>query len=328
MKLVRVVFALLVLSLYFNVPAEAGESDHAGSLYKSAAGGAKATVLFDIEVERAAGQTKVRLKADGAIKDYREVRLKKNVAVGRPDRMYLDIRDVRLAGKIPARQVGTSLSRVRNALRTTGVRVVFDSNLDTLFEYTISEQPDGLLVTIREPSAAPAVIADTLPVDKPAALPEIVIAPAVTTIRPEPNTAGELDLLIVASESPNQIQEWLSGSPDLRTSLQIIKTARPDEVINTSFLVTGMTSDSNGNYAVEVSFTLLDPSGKPVLSERNFAKTSGRAPSAPTFIMADPELAFTLDEFDPVGEYTIIGIVEDLINNKMARTSLRIALEK
>ena len=114
----------------------------------------------------------------------------------------------------------------------------------------------------------------------------------------------------------------------MKISLQILKTAKPDQVITTSFLVTGVSSDSNGDFSFTVSFTLLDPDGKPVLSKRRYAKTSGRAPANPAFIMAVPELAIIMGESDPAGEYTIIGLVEDLTNNKIVRTSLRIMLEK
>jgi len=206
--------------------------------------------------------------------------------------------------------------------------VVLDSNLDGLFNYRISEQPDGLIVTILEPSGDPAVFAGVMDGNESGAQPEKVKAPAVVTIHPEPKAEGDLSLLIVAADSPEQTREWLDSSDDHKTGLQILKTAKSDQMINTSFLATGVTSDSNGDFSVEVSFTLLDPYGKLVLTKRNFAKTSGRAPVNPGFFMAEPELAIILGESDPAGEYTIIGIVEDLTNNKMVRTSLKIRLEK
>ena len=331
MKLARVLFVLFVLSLTVTALTEARESIPSippGSLFAPAPTEAEATVLFGIEIERAAEETKVHLKADGAIKDYREVRLKKNAAAHRPDRLYLDVKNVLFARPIPAKKVGTALSQVRTGLRPDGVRVVFDSNLDGLFKYTISEEPDGLLVTIREPSAANAVIADLRQGSESGAEPEEVIAPGAETIYPEAKAAGDLNLVIATSDMPEQSQEWLDSSPDRKMGLKIIKTAKPDQMISTSFLVTGVTPDGNGDFSVAVSFTLLDPHGKPVISERRFAKTSGRAPTNPAFVMADPELAFTLDESDPAGQYTIIGLVEDLTNNKMARTSSRLTLEK
>ena len=111
MKSARVLSVLLSLSIFFSAAAVADK--------------ACATVLYAIEIERGATETKVHLKADGPIRDYREVRLKKDVAARRPDRMYLDLKQVRLAGPIPVKQVGTALAKVRNARRPEGLRVVF-----------------------------------------------------------------------------------------------------------------------------------------------------------------------------------------------------------
>lgn len=123
---------------------------------------AAATVLFDIEVEHSATETRVFLRANGPIKDYNKVALAKDIKANRPDRIYFDIKNVNLAGPIQPQIVGTALAQVRSAARTDGTRIVFDSSLDELFEYQVSEQPDGLLVTIKEPSAATSVIAGLL----------------------------------------------------------------------------------------------------------------------------------------------------------------------
>jgi hypothetical protein len=326
MKLAGLLFVWLFVSL--NVGGAASASMPPGSLSKPAAPPAKATVLFDIEIAPAAAETRVQLKADGAITDYREVRLQKNVAAGRPDRMYLDIKNVRLAGPIPAKRVGTALAKVRTGPRTDGFRVVFDSSLDGLFDYTISEQPDGLLITIREPAAEPAAIAAMIPAAEPEAAPEKIIVGDLVTIYPEPRAAGDLNLLIVPADSPEQAREWLNRSPDRNIGMQIMRTAKPEQDINTSFLVTGVSADRDGDFSVEVSFALVDPSGQLVSSKRRFAKTSGRAPTTPAFFIADPELDIILGESDPAGEYTIIGSVEDLTTNKVFRTSRRIKLAK
>ena len=310
MKLTRVLLVLLVLSLIVTAPTVAGE----------------ATLLLDIEIEQTAEETRVYLKADGTIKDYRKAQLKKNAKANRPDRIYLDLKNVRLAGPIPAQQVGTALARVRTGLRSDGVRVVFDSSLDELFDYTISEQPDGLLVTIREPFADSAGSAEVMPEIVSEAPPVIVVAPAVVTIHPEPKAEGDLGLLVVAMDSSEGAREWLASSSDRKIGLQILKTVKTDQMINTSFLVTGVTPDSNGDFSVTVSFTLLDPFGKLVLNKRSFAKASGRVPAIPDFFLAEPELVIILGESDPAGEYTIIGIVQDLTSNKMVRTSHKVRL--
>lgn len=122
----------------------------------------EATVLFDIEIEHSATETKVFLKADGTIKNYNEAKLAKNAKVNLPDRMYIDIKDIKLAGPIQPKTVGTALAQVRTGSRSDGSRIVFDSSLDKLFDYKISEQADGLLVTIMEPSVTTSVIAEVM----------------------------------------------------------------------------------------------------------------------------------------------------------------------
>lgn len=149
----------------------------------------KATVLFDIEVEHADTETRVFLKADGVINDYKKVELEKNLKAERPDRMYIDVKNVKLTGPHPPEVVGTALAQVRTGSRSDGFRVVFDSSLDSLFDYQISEQDDGLLVIINEPSAATSVIAGLLTSESPAAgaeevAPEVVAEPAPQAAAP------------------------------------------------------------------------------------------------------------------------------------------------
>lgn len=327
-KLSRLLFVLLLMFLTITAPAAASVGTQRGARYESAPNQAPATVLVGIEIERTAAETKVFLKADGVIKEYREVRLKKNIDADRPERMYLDIKNVRLKGPLPVIAVGTALAKVRTGPRPDGVRVVFDSSLGELFNYSISSQPDGLLVTIREPAADAGGTATIQPAQASGTEPEKNMELGVVSIQPEPKGAGDLDLLIVPSALPEQTQEWLDSPPTRKISLQILRTAKPDQEITTSFLVTGVTPDSSGDYVVEVSFTLLDPAGKPMYNKRRFAKTTGLAPATPAFILAEPGLDLILDESDPAGEYLIIGIVEDLTSNKIARSSSPITLEK
>ncbi|MFO7605221.1 MAG: AMIN domain-containing protein [Desulfurivibrionaceae bacterium] len=139
----------------------------------------KASVLFDIEVEHSAKETRVFLKSDGPITDYKAVELAKNIKAGRPDRMYIDVKNVKPAGPIQPKVVGTALDQVRTGPRSDGFRVVFDSSLDELFSYRISEQPDGLLITISEPSPAATVIADLMAEDDSIASPATAPEPEI-----------------------------------------------------------------------------------------------------------------------------------------------------
>jgi hypothetical protein len=309
MKLAKVfVFPLLVLSLLATAQVNA-------------------TVLFDIEIEPAAEETRVYLKADEAIRDYRKVELKKNTEAGRPDRMYLDLRNVRLGGGISVKKAGTALARVRVARRDQGCRVVFDSGLDGLFNYTISEEPDGLLVTILEPSAPDTVITGIIPEPGSEVEPVIDVAPTMETIAPQPEEDGGLKLEIATSDSPDEVLKWLSMSRWQRSTLKTRAAIYPDEEITIFFLASGVASDSNGDFSLEVSFTLLDPEGKVVFNKRRYAETSGKVPANPDYIMIDPPLGIVLNGTDPLGDYKIICLIEDMNNKKIYRTSHRIRLE-
>lgn len=95
-----------------------------------------------------------------------------------------------------------------------------------------------------------------------------------------------------------------------------------------SFLVTGFSPDQKGNVAVSVSFAFLDPNGKALFNERRYAEVSGKAPVKPAFIVADPSLDIVLEDSDPEGVYTIIGIAEDQVSNKAVRRSYKMKFAK
>ena len=105
--------------------------------------------LLDVTTE--SDQTKVLISADQTITSYNSdiVAKTKNM----PDRMFIDIDNVN--GKnLPKEQSITNsvIKRIRVAKRGTGVRIVFDSSLDKLFSYSITPDPEGLLVVVTQPT--------------------------------------------------------------------------------------------------------------------------------------------------------------------------------
>ncbi|MFH1019207.1 MAG: AMIN domain-containing protein [Pseudomonadota bacterium] len=122
-----------------------------------------ASMLRDIEIDTTnPNETRVFIKTDGPIIDFQKAHLVKSG--GRPARMYIDISNVTLPGKMLQHTVGTALAKLRAAQRNAAVRIVFDSGLKDLFTYEVENRPDGLLVKIAEPSAsvAPPVVAGLL----------------------------------------------------------------------------------------------------------------------------------------------------------------------
>ena len=109
---------------------------------------ANASVIFDVKVEPVPEETRVFLRADGPIKNFKKAELAK--APGKPHRMFIDIPEIRMPRLVKKKNVSGSLAGIRIGRRGSGVRIVFDSAMDSLFGYSIVTSPDGLLVTINE----------------------------------------------------------------------------------------------------------------------------------------------------------------------------------
>jgi hypothetical protein len=73
---------------------------------------------------------------------------------------------------------------------------------------------------------------------------------------------------------------------------------------------------------------VLDPNGEPLFGERDYAVGTGRFAGNSAFIMADPALDLVLEESDPPGVYTIVGLVTDLINGETADNFYEIVFKK
>ncbi len=112
-----------------------------------------ASLLQDIEIDTTTpAETRVFIKTNGPIANFQKAHIVKGA--GLPARMYIDIANVALPGKMLQHTVGTALAKIRAAQRNSAVRIVFDSGQKDLFTYELENRPDGLLVKIAEPSAA------------------------------------------------------------------------------------------------------------------------------------------------------------------------------
>lgn len=113
---------------------------------------ASSVILQKIEVTKEAEETNIFLRTSAPINDFKEVKLPQSTE--RPARVYLDINDISLANVPRQIEVGTALERIRTARRDNGLRIVFDSSLEELFNYTIDKQDNGILITVKEPDTA------------------------------------------------------------------------------------------------------------------------------------------------------------------------------
>ena len=162
-----------------------------------------ASRLKDIEIDTTnPAETRVFIKANGPITNFKKADLAKGD--GRPARMYIDIANVVLPGKLRQHTVGTSLAKIRAAQRKAAVRIVFDSGLDELFSYKMEKKPDGLLIKIAESSSAAAPIVAsraqqpvaTASAESPAGtmvtgLPAELVVPKLPSLKPKAKPAPE-----------------------------------------------------------------------------------------------------------------------------------------
>ncbi len=139
---------------------------------------------------------------------------------------------------------------------------------------------------------------------------------------------GDLAIIIVASETPEYIKEWMSTPSSHGVTIKRLKTAKPNQLIVSAFLVTGLSADEDGEFSYSVSYYFLDPNNKALFGERDYAKGSGTIPKNPSFIMADPALDIILEDSDPEGTYSIVAQVKDLVTGKKADCSYNIRLIK
>jgi len=139
---------------------------------------------------------------------------------------------------------------------------------------------------------------------------------------------GDLGLVIVASETPEYITEWLTTPSNYGVTIKKLKTAKPNQLIVSAFLATGLTPDKSGNFSFSVSYYFLDPNGKALFGASDFAEGSGTLPTKATFMMADPALDIVLEESDPEGTYTIVARLKDLVTGNTANCSYEIRFVK
>jgi hypothetical protein len=145
---------------------------------------------------------------------------------------------------------------------------------------------------------------------------------------PSPKPEGDINLIIVASGTPEYISEWLSTPSSHGVTIKRLKKAKPNQLIVSSFLISGVTPDKDGNYSFSVSFYILDPNNKPIFGQRDYAKGKGKVPDNPSFIMADPAMDIILEDTDPAGIYSIVAQVTDLVSGKKSDDTYNIEFIK
>lgn len=179
----------------------------------------RASMLQDIEIDTTnPSETRVFIKTNGPVTDFQKAHLVKRGAL--PARMYIDIANLALPGKMLQHTVGTALAKIRAAQRNSAVRIVFDSGLKELFAYEVENRPDGLLVKITEPSAAVAA-------SDVAALPKQDAAK-----KPEPPQEQEATMLPAQTEpAPSQTVKGETTLPEAVVATPAAEAIAPELIV-------------------------------------------------------------------------------------------------
>ncbi|GAA5006033.1 hypothetical protein GCM10023206_11260 [Acinetobacter puyangensis] len=138
---------------------------------------------------------------------------------------------------------------------------------------------------------------------------------------------GDLKLIIVTSDSTDNIKKWFTtNNQDL--ILHRIFVIKPNQLTTTTFLVTGLSVDEKNHYHFIINVYVLNSNNEPIWGEMNYANGQGILANEKGIVIADPALDFMLDETDPIGTYTIVAQVTDVITGKKAESSYNLTLEK
>ena len=108
----------------------------------------KFRVIRNVTVEKAGIETRLHIMADGPIQEFTTTRLAKSM--GHPHRLLLDLPEAEMQ-KTEFVVDDSPLAAVRTEMldSASGVRLVLESNLDTLFDYDIEQNDTGLDVIIQ-----------------------------------------------------------------------------------------------------------------------------------------------------------------------------------
>ena len=108
--------------------------------------------LKDFKVTSTPNSTTISIIASAAVDKYTVDTM--GATADQPPRMYIDISNVKINELVTEKKIGTSVAKVRVALKGKGARIVFDSASSQLFKYTVAPTADGLNVVIDETPGA------------------------------------------------------------------------------------------------------------------------------------------------------------------------------
>ena len=147
---------------------------------------------------------------------------------------------------------------------------------------------------------------------------------------PPPSQPGNLNITVVASDSPQYLHDWVDPAKHNKVTIRRINKIKAEQIAYCGFLISGLTPSPAPDSSVyfSVGFKFYGPDGSLVFEQPIYTQGKMNDPQKPTYIMADPALDLIMEKSDPVGIYTIVGIVTDLVTKQKATGSYKLSLIK
>ena len=145
---------------------------------------------------------------------------------------------------------------------------------------------------------------------------------------PPPAQPGDLNITVVASDSPQYLHDWVNPEKHNKVTIKKINNIKVEQVAYCGFLISGLTPSPAPDSSVyfSVGFKLYGPDGSLLFEQPIYTQGKIKDPQKQTYVMADPALDLIMEKSDPVGTYTIVGIVTDLVTKQKATGIYKLTL--
>jgi hypothetical protein len=125
---------------------------------------------------------------------------------------------------------------------------------------------------------------------------------------------GQLQVIVIAPGSHDFVKEWEGSSYGHAPHIDSVKEVKRGQMFSVAIIVSGFSTDSNGQTDLEGDFIFINPDGKETDNNKNtFRHKSDMKVRSGGFVMLEPLLDMTLDETDMLGAYTIKAVVRDKV---------------